>query len=55
MERYGARKWLPNIVKRLEEVSRLQILAAGFSAEMLDDEPEEPGYETITKGKESNL
>ncbi|MDH3442090.1 MAG: NAD(P)-dependent oxidoreductase [Gammaproteobacteria bacterium] len=43
--RYGADEWSPNIIKRLEEATGLDILAPGFPAEMVDDEPEEPGYE----------
>lgn len=43
--RYGDREWSPNIVQRLEEASGLKLLAPGFPAEMVDDEPEEPGYE----------
>ena len=48
--RYGAREWSPNIVKRLEEATGLQILAPGFPAEMVDDEPEAPGAEVIPTG-----
>ena len=51
IERYGEREWSPNIIKRLEEVTDLSILAPGFPAEMVDDEPEEPGYEVIPKGR----
>ena len=43
--RYGARELSPNIIKRLEEAFGVDILAPGFPPEMLDDEPEEPGYE----------
>jgi 3-hydroxyisobutyrate dehydrogenase len=43
--RYGAREWSPNIIRRLEEACGVEILAPGFPAEMVDDEPEEPGYE----------
>ncbi len=50
--RYGEREWSPNIVKRLEEATGLEIHAPGFPAEMVDDEPEEPGYEVIPTGKE---
>ncbi len=50
MARYGAREWSPNIVKRLEDATGLSILAPGFPDEMVDDEPEEPGYEVIPKG-----
>ena len=50
-ERYGPRELSPNIVKRLEEAARVEILAPGFPAEMLDDEPEEPGYEVRVTGR----
>jgi len=50
-ERYGPREWSPNIIKRLEEACNVDILAPGFPAEMVDDEPEEPGYEVIPKGR----
>ncbi|HBN30560.1 MAG TPA: 3-hydroxyisobutyrate dehydrogenase, partial [Rhodobacteraceae bacterium] len=36
-----------DIIRRLEEATGLSILAPGFPAEMLDDEPEEPGYEVV--------
>ncbi len=47
--RYGPREWSPNIIRRLEEPTGLEIRAPGFPAEMLDDEPEEPGYEVIPR------
>jgi 3-hydroxyisobutyrate dehydrogenase len=50
-ERFGEREWSPNIIKRLEEATGLSILAPGFPAEMVDDEPEEAGYEVIPKGR----
>jgi 3-hydroxyisobutyrate dehydrogenase len=43
--RFGPRELSPNIIKRLEEATGLSIQAPGFPAEMVDDEPEEPGYE----------
>ena len=46
--RYGAREWSPNIIRRLEEACGLDIRAPGFPAEMLDDEPEQPGHEVIS-------
>lgn len=45
--RYGPREWSPNVIKRLEEATGLDVLAPGFPAEMVDDEPEEPGQEVI--------
>ena len=50
--RYGAREWSPNIIRRLEDATGLSILAPGFPAQMTDDEPEEPGYEVIPKGRD---
>ena len=44
-KRYGPREWSPNIIKRLEDATGLDIRATGFPAEIVDDEPEEPGYE----------
>ena len=51
-DRYGAREWSPNIVRRLEDATGLSIRAPGFPAQMVDDEPEEPGYEVIPKGRD---
>lgn len=48
-KRYGPREWSPNIIKRLEEACDVQVLAPGFPPEILDDEPEEPGYEVVPK------
>ncbi len=45
--RYGPRELSPNIIKRLEEATGLDITAPGFPAELVDDEPEEPGYEVV--------
>ncbi|MEC7304890.1 MAG: NAD(P)-dependent oxidoreductase [Pseudomonadota bacterium] len=45
--RYGPREWSPNIIRRLEEATGLDIRAPGFPSEILDDEPEEPGYEVV--------
>ena len=53
IERFGEREWSPNIIKRLEEATGLSILAPGFPEEMTDDEPEEPGYEVIPKGRDA--
>ncbi len=50
-QRYGPRELSPNIIQRLEEVAGVEVLAPGFPAEMLDDEPEEPGYEVQVKGR----
>ncbi|EEE38323.1 3-hydroxyisobutyrate dehydrogenase family protein [Rhodobacteraceae bacterium KLH11] len=49
--RFGARELSPNIVKRLEEATGLDIRAPGFPSEMTDEEPEEPGYEVIPQNR----
>jgi 3-hydroxyisobutyrate dehydrogenase len=50
-ERYGPRELSPNIIRRLEEIAGIEVLAPGFPPEMLDDEPEEAGYEVQVKGR----
>lgn len=52
-KKYGPREWSPNIIKRLEDATGLSILADGFPADMVDDEPEEQGYEVIPTGRKS--
>jgi len=51
-ERYGLREFSPNIIKRLEEAADVDVLGRGFPAEMIDDEPEEPGYEVVIKSRQ---
>ena len=50
-QRYGARAQSDDIIRRLEDATGLAILADGFPAEMVDDEPEEPGHEVIPRGR----
>ena len=45
IDRYGEREWSPNIIRRLEDATGLQVLATGFPAAIEDDEAEESGYE----------
>ena len=47
--KYGPREHSPNIIRRIEEPCGVKVLGQGFPAEMVDDEPEEPGYEVIAK------
>ena len=44
-QRYGPREWSPNVIRRLEERTGLEIRAPGFPSELIDTEPEQPGYE----------
>ena len=45
--RFGSRELSPNIIKRLEEATGLDIRAPGFPPEMTDDEPEASCYEVV--------
>lgn len=49
IRRYGPRELSPNIIRRLEEATGLDIRAPGFPAEMVDDEPEAAGAEIIVR------
>jgi 3-hydroxyisobutyrate dehydrogenase len=51
--RYGERELSPNIIRRLEDATGLDVRAPGFPAEMTDDESEEPGYEVVPTGLHS--
>ena len=46
---YGPREFSPNIIRRYEEPLGLKVLGTGFPADMVDDEPEEPGYEVVAR------
>jgi 3-hydroxyisobutyrate dehydrogenase len=50
VRRYGAREPSPNIIRRLEEACGVQVLAAGFPAQMVDGEPKVAGYEVVPRG-----
>lgn len=45
--RYGDRAQSDRIIERLEEMTGHKVLAEGFPTELIDDEPEEPGYEVV--------
>jgi 3-hydroxyisobutyrate dehydrogenase len=49
--RYGAREFSPNIIKRLEEACAIQVRGEGFPAQIVDEEPEVPGYEVLPKAR----
>lgn len=49
ISRYGFDAQSDDIIKRLEEVTGLCITAPGFPAEMIDEEPEEQGYEVMPR------
>jgi len=47
INRYGPRAQSDDIIRRLEDATGLDITAPGFPSEMIDDEPEEQGYEIV--------
>jgi len=44
-KKYGSRAWSSMIVKRMEEQNNTNFRAEGFPSELIDNEPEEKGYE----------
>jgi 3-hydroxyisobutyrate dehydrogenase len=52
-QRYGPREHSPNIIRRLEEACGVRVLGEGFPPQMVDDEPEVPGYEVRPRGAHS--
>ena len=48
-EQFGERAQSDRIIERLEKVTGLSILAAGFPENLVDDEPEEIGYEVTVR------
>ncbi|MFI4895413.1 MAG: NAD(P)-dependent oxidoreductase [Steroidobacterales bacterium] len=45
--RYGPRELSPNIIRRLEDACSIRVLGEGFPSQMVDEEPEAPGYELL--------
>ena len=44
-KKYGSRAWSSMIVKRMEDLNKTNFRAEGFPDELMDNEPEEKGYE----------
>jgi len=44
-KKYGSRAWSSMIVKRMEDLNKINFRANGFPDELIDNEPEEKGYE----------
>ena len=44
-KKYGSRAWSSMIVKRMEDLNNINFRANGFPGELVDNEPEEKGYE----------
>lgn len=48
-KRYGVRAQSDRMIERLEEATGLSVTAPGFPQELVDDEPEERGYEVVVR------
>ncbi len=44
-KKYGSRAWSSMIVKRMEDLNKIDFRAKGFPDQLTDNEPEEKGYE----------
>ena len=44
-KKYGSRAWSSMIVKRMEDLNKIDFRAKGFPDELVDNEPEEKGHE----------
>jgi 3-hydroxyisobutyrate dehydrogenase len=44
-KKYGSRAWSSMVVKRMEDLNKIDFRAKGFPSELEDNEPEEKGYE----------
>jgi 3-hydroxyisobutyrate dehydrogenase len=44
-KKYGSRAWSSMIVRRMEDLNKIDFRAKGFPSELEDNEPEEKGYE----------
>ncbi len=44
-KKYGSRAWSSMIVKRMEDLNKVDFRANGFPEELIDNEPEKKGYE----------
>ncbi|KHA52899.1 NAD(P)-dependent oxidoreductase [Sulfitobacter geojensis] len=49
--RYGEKAQSDRMIERLENATGLSITAPGFPSELVDDEPEERGYEVPVRGR----
>ena len=50
-KRYGQRANSDDIIRRLEDATGLSVVADGFPDDLVDDEPEEKGYEVVPPGR----
>ena len=44
-KKFGSRAWSSMVVKRLEDLNNINFRSSGFPEELVDNEPEEKGYE----------
>ena len=44
-KKYGSKAWSSMVVKRLEDICKINFRANGYPEELVDNEKEEKGYE----------
>ena len=49
--KYGPREWSPNVIRRLEDATGVDVRTGGFPSQMVDDEPERLGEEVVVSRK----
>ena len=54
-QRFGARTWSSDVIRRLEEATGERVLAPGFPSQMVDDEPKSPGHEVVPRGRKGSV
>ena len=55
LKRYGPRVWSSSVVKRLEDDCNEDLRASGFPAYLVDEEPEQPGYEISHRAPKKHI
>ncbi len=50
-KRYGPKEWSPNVIRRLEDRTGLDITFPGFPAQIFDNEPSSLGKEVTVSRK----
>ncbi|MAI25675.1 MAG: 3-hydroxyisobutyrate dehydrogenase, partial [Spirochaeta sp.] len=48
-QRYGAREWSSNVIRRLEDATGTRITAPGFPPQMVDHEARQEGHEVFPR------
>ena len=53
-KKYGSRGWSSMVVKRMEDQNNTEFRGKGLPSEIVDNEPEEKGYEVVIRNRQDN-